>query len=283
MSPPGCISARAVLSWTNLVSKNDTAVWSALGDPTRRRLLDLLRNGPRTTGALCLRFPLSRTAVMKHLNVLEEARLITVRRKGRERWNYINAAPLRSIYERWLTPFQQLWATSLSKFGTIVEGDLVSTAPARTLIATDEIAQTIRLSAPPERVFEALTKNVARWWSHVTYDHNGRPDLRIEPAAGGRFIEVQGTSERLYGIVTRIEPPSLLHLEGGMGMDGCIFGTIQFEITAGDQGSELRLSHTVMGVYDKAAVEMYRGGWRSLLEDGLKSYVENGKEVWSAA
>ncbi|MBV8809860.1 MAG: metalloregulator ArsR/SmtB family transcription factor [Acidobacteriaceae bacterium] len=265
------------------MGKNDMLVWSALGDPTRRRLLDLLRSGPRTTGALCARFAMSRTAVMKHLDVLEEARLITVRRQGRKRWNYINAAPLRSIYERWLTPFQQLWASSLSKFGTIVEGDTMSAASSSTAISTDEIVQTITLSAPPERVFEALTKNVARWWSHVSYDHNGRPNLSIEPTAGGRFVEIRGNCERLYGIVTRIEPPSRLHIEGGMGMGGSIFGTVHFEIAACEQGAHLTLSHVAMGVYDKATIDMYRSGWGSLLEDGLKSYVENGKEAWAAA
>ena len=265
------------------MGKNDMLVWSALGDPTRRHLLDLLRGGPRTTGALCARFAMSRTAVMKHLDILEEARLITVRRKGRERWNYINAAPLRSVYERWLTPFQQLWASSLSNLGTIVEGDVVSAASSSSAISSDEIVQTVTLSASPERVFEALTKNVARWWSHVTYDHDGRPDLRIEPSAGGRFVEVLGNCERLYGIVTRVEPPSVLRIEGGMGMGGCMLGTVQFEIAARESGAELTLSHTVLGIYDKATIEMYRGGWGSLLEDGLKSYVENGKEAWGAA
>ncbi|HZZ64426.1 MAG TPA: helix-turn-helix domain-containing protein [Candidatus Baltobacteraceae bacterium] len=261
----------------------DSAVWYALADPTRRRLLDLLRTKPQTTGALCARFALSRTAVMKHLDVLEAARLINVRRVGRERWNYINAAPLRSIYERWLTPFQQLWATSLARLGTIVEGDQMSTAPANSTLSHDEILQTIMLSAPPARVFSALTGNVARWWSHVTYEANGVPNLKIEPKAGGRFIEVAGERERLYGIVTRIEPPSLLCIEGNMAMGGCIFGAIRFKISAAENGSQLALSHTVMGVYDKATIEMYRRGWASLLNQGLKGYVENGTEAWGAA
>jgi len=258
-------------------------VWSALADPSRRRLLDILREGPRTTGALCGRFAFSRTAVMKHLDVLEAARLITVRRSGRERWNYINAAPLRSIYERWLTPFQQLWATSLSRIGSVIEGDMVSAESGKTEIAHDEIVQEVSFAASPERVFEALTKNVARWWSHITYDHDGRPDLRIEPAAGGRFVEIRGKSERLYGIVTRFEPPSLLCIQGPMGMGGCILGTIVFEIAAIEGGAKLTLSHTVMGVYDQNTVEMYRGGWRSLLTENLREFVEHGTEVWSAA
>lgn len=58
--------------------------WLALSDATRRKILDALKSGPRTTGSVCNRFPLSRMAVMKHLDVLEAARLIVFRRVGRD-------------------------------------------------------------------------------------------------------------------------------------------------------------------------------------------------------
>lgn len=77
-------------------------VWKALADPTRRRLLDLLKDRPQTTGQLCARFAMSRYGVMKHLGILEEAGLIIVRREGRKRYNYLNAVPIRRIYERWV-------------------------------------------------------------------------------------------------------------------------------------------------------------------------------------
>jgi DNA-binding transcriptional ArsR family regulator len=82
------------------------AVWKALADPTRRAMLDVLREGPRTTGALCRRFrSLSRCGVMKHLGLLEDANLILVQRKGRFRWNHINPTPLKQAYHRWLAPY----------------------------------------------------------------------------------------------------------------------------------------------------------------------------------
>lgn len=81
------------------------AVWRALADPTRRRILDLLAERPRTTGELCEQFPeLSRFAVMKHLDVLEATSLVLVRRDGRVRWNHFNALPIQRIYERWIGP-----------------------------------------------------------------------------------------------------------------------------------------------------------------------------------
>ncbi len=96
-------------------------VWKALADPTRRRLLDLLREGPRTTGDLCARFPLSRFAVMKHLAILERAGLIIVERQGRERWNHLNAVPIRQIYERWISGYAGAWASSLLRLKCRVE------------------------------------------------------------------------------------------------------------------------------------------------------------------
>src|SRR3989337_1116920 len=89
------------------------AIWKALADPSRRRLLDLLRDGPRTTGELCARFPLSRFAVMKHLAILERAGLVIVERRGRQRWNYLNAVPIQQIYERWISGYAGFWATPL--------------------------------------------------------------------------------------------------------------------------------------------------------------------------
>ncbi|MBV9271828.1 MAG: SRPBCC domain-containing protein [Candidatus Eremiobacteraeota bacterium] len=244
--------------------------------------MDLLRSSPRTTGDLCSRFPVTRTAVMKHLSVLEEARLISVRRKGRERWNYINATPLRSIYERWLTPYRQLWATSLSRLAAVVEGESVSSQIKTPALSHDEIVQTVDLSVPAERAFEALTRNIGKWWSHVTFKPEGVPDLRLEPTAGGKFVETQGDKQRLYAVVTRIEPPRLLYLEGNMGMGGCIFGTITFELADTTNGCRLALEHKVMGVYDADVIAMYRGGWASLLEQGLKPFVEDGVEAWGA-
>ena len=81
------------------------AVWRALAEPTRRRILDVIAERPRTTGELCDEFPnLSRFAVMKHLGVLEAANLVIVRREGRVRWNHFNAVPIQRIYERWIGP-----------------------------------------------------------------------------------------------------------------------------------------------------------------------------------
>jgi DNA-binding transcriptional ArsR family regulator len=78
-------------------------IFKALAASTRRALLDLLKDHPRTTSELCTAFPdLDRCTVMLHLSVLKEADLIIVQRKGRERWNYLNPLPIKHIYDRWI-------------------------------------------------------------------------------------------------------------------------------------------------------------------------------------
>jgi DNA-binding transcriptional ArsR family regulator len=89
-------------------------VWKALADPTRRSILDLLRDQPRTTTDIVDAFPhLTRFGVMKHLDVLREAGLVQTRDEGRQRVNSLNVFPIRQIYERWVSPFQEVWSSHL--------------------------------------------------------------------------------------------------------------------------------------------------------------------------
>ena len=84
----------------------DDAIFKALGDARRRRMLDLLKTGPKTTGELCDHFDdLDRCTVMQHLGVLEAADLIIVQRRGRHRWNYLNPLPIKQIHDRWIGPY----------------------------------------------------------------------------------------------------------------------------------------------------------------------------------
>jgi DNA-binding transcriptional ArsR family regulator len=89
-------------------------VWKALADATRRGILDFLRDHPRTTTEIVEAFPrLTRFGVMKHLEVLRQAELVQTREAGRQRVNSLNSLPIRQIYERWVTPFQELWSSQL--------------------------------------------------------------------------------------------------------------------------------------------------------------------------
>jgi len=81
-------------------------VFKALADARRRAILDLLKKRERTTGELCKHFrKLDRCTVMQHLAVLEKAKLVIVKRDGRLRWNYLNALPIKEIYDRWISSY----------------------------------------------------------------------------------------------------------------------------------------------------------------------------------
>lgn len=86
----------------SIEAQNDR-IFKALSAATRRAILDVLRDDPQTTGQLCAAFPdLDRCTVMQHLRVLEEADLVIIQRKGRERWNHLNALPIKQIHDRWI-------------------------------------------------------------------------------------------------------------------------------------------------------------------------------------
>ncbi|MDF1808697.1 MAG: metalloregulator ArsR/SmtB family transcription factor [Phycisphaerales bacterium] len=100
------------------------SVFRALADPTRRGLLDALREGPKTTSQLVELFPeMTRFGVMKHLKILEESLLVIPRKEGRTRWNHLNAVPLKQMYERWVSKYEDQWAGSLIRLKEQVESN----------------------------------------------------------------------------------------------------------------------------------------------------------------
>jgi DNA-binding transcriptional ArsR family regulator len=97
-------------------------VFKALADPTRRQLLDALREQDgQTLSELERHLPMSRFGVMKHLKVLEEANLLTTRRRGREKLHFLNVVPIRQVYERWVSNYTELWASTLTELKRDIE------------------------------------------------------------------------------------------------------------------------------------------------------------------
>lgn len=86
--------------------KSDDLVFKALAADVRRRMLDALRESTRTTGELCALFPeYDRTTILQHLKVLEEAGLVTGRRRGRERHLSLAPLPIKRIHDRWISEY----------------------------------------------------------------------------------------------------------------------------------------------------------------------------------
>jgi DNA-binding transcriptional ArsR family regulator len=103
---------------------DDSNVFKALADESRRRLLDRLhaRNG-QSLRSLCAGLEMTRPAVSKHLAILERANLVISRREGREKLHFINPVPINSIAERWIRKFQATHLDALSHLKTTIEGN----------------------------------------------------------------------------------------------------------------------------------------------------------------
>lgn len=96
------------------------AAFSALADPTRRAVLDLLRQGTLPAGRIAQAFPVSRPAISKHLRLLRRAHLVRERREGRRRLYQLNPEPLRAV-DAWLNDYRIFWQMNLHDLKSFVE------------------------------------------------------------------------------------------------------------------------------------------------------------------
>lgn len=94
--------------------------FSAIADPTRRDILDLLRSGEMRAGDIAARFPVSRPAIAKHVRILREAGLVRERREARARLYSLDPTGLRQV-DRWLQPYRLYWAARLTDLKHAVE------------------------------------------------------------------------------------------------------------------------------------------------------------------
>jgi DNA-binding transcriptional ArsR family regulator len=99
--------------------------YRAISDPTRRRILDLLRvRGPQRAGDIAAGFSrISRPAVSRHLRILRQAHLVREAPRGRERWYRLDPAPLREVYDSWLRQYEVFWTERLQTLKQVVEED----------------------------------------------------------------------------------------------------------------------------------------------------------------
>jgi len=112
------------------VTYSTEAAFSALADPTRRAVLDLLRKGSQPAGQIARAFPVSRPAISKHLRLLRRAHLVEERREGRHRVYQLSPEPLQAV-DKWLEQYRVFWQVNLSNLKDFVEADYVmeKTAP----------------------------------------------------------------------------------------------------------------------------------------------------------
>ncbi|NDI34299.1 SRPBCC domain-containing protein [Chengkuizengella sediminis] len=248
-----------------------TLMFKALGHPIRRDILDLLKSKPKTTSELTVHFKnVSRYAVMKHLNILEQANLLLVRREGRTRVNYINIVPLHQMLDRWSTRYQSNFASSIVSLKTKIEG---SNNDMGLVHDSFQIEQEIMIEASREKVYEAMTKGINDWWSYRLCGEGST--LTFDPKVDGKFLEFNENGKAaLWGTVIKINPPEEIRLSGLLGMEGAVNSAYSFKLEEKGSSTVLKLSHHAVGLMNPDWQKSHNEGWKELLGEFLKNYVE---------
>jgi DNA-binding transcriptional ArsR family regulator/uncharacterized protein YndB with AHSA1/START domain len=249
-------------------------IWRALADPTRRRILDLLRDQPRTTGEIASRFPVSRIAIMRHLGVLASAGLVSNRKRGRERWHYLNAVPLQRIHERWVHENAEGWASSLVRLGRQAEGGRQALNAGALAI---DLALDVSIAGTPGRVFAAMTQDTGGWWGHP-YVRSDATGLTLDRRLGGLLVETWGTGGSVLATVTGWRDDEYLQLTGPFHL-GVAVGVATFQLAAARHGTDVQFSFQAIGAVDAETARGFAGGWTELVEHRLKTLVETGARL----
>jgi DNA-binding transcriptional ArsR family regulator/uncharacterized protein YndB with AHSA1/START domain len=249
-------------------------VWQALANPERRRIIDLLRSEPLTTGAIVEATGVDRFAVQRHLGVLRRAGLVLVTAHGRERHNALNASALYQATIGWLRPIDRRYAAALDGIRDQLESNDEETPMD---IRRLHVVQQIDIAAEAPRCFESLTGDISPWWGSP-YLLIDRPETRItvEPRLGGLVSERADDEEAAWGTVSELAPDRRIAWTGRIGLGYAVTGTVRFTLTEQAGGTRIDLEHESIGAFGPGSQLSYDNGWYDLLHR-LKVLLEDGE------
>jgi uncharacterized protein YndB with AHSA1/START domain/DNA-binding transcriptional ArsR family regulator len=243
----------------------------ALGDPSRRLLLDRLfeRDG-QTLGELAAHLPeMTRFGVMKHLDVLEDAGLITTRRFGREKRHYLNPVPIRLVHDRWISKYAEPIVGAMTVLKRNLEAESMSAAP--------DHVYAIYVKAAPERVWQALVTGDQT----VGYYYGTRvaSDWRVGSPIVYTYPDGSVAAD---GEVLAIDPPRTVEMrfharwEPSVEQEGPV---TQIWTVEPSDGGVTKLTLTTKGMaLDSETWRQFTGGIPLILS-GLKSLIETGRPL----
>ena len=241
------------------------AIFKALSDPTRRQLLDTLRDrGGLSLTELEHGLGMTRFGVMKHLKVLEEANLVLTRRDGRFKYHYLNALPIQEVADRWMAPY----AKPLARFALNLKNALESEPP---MADKPDFVFSTYIRTTPDRLWDALTNPEMT----QQFYYGGRVQAELKP--GGNFSYLAPNGEiNLHGEVLEIDPPKKLvtTFRATWAEAGGETTRVMYEIEPMGEVCKFTMTH-----FDyeksKAGVE---AGW-PIIVAGLKTLLETGKPL----
>jgi DNA-binding transcriptional ArsR family regulator/uncharacterized protein YndB with AHSA1/START domain len=260
-------------------------VFRALADPSRRRLLDSLngRNG-QSLRELCAGLDMARQSVSKHLAILEHANLVTAVRRGREKFHYLNAAPINEIAERWINHYDQPRVTALSDLKKALEG---------TAMSKPEFVYTTYINTTPKRLWQGLTDPAftRRYWGGVALESDWRAGstFTLELAKHGVKIAdpaqvvLESDPYRRLSYTWHTFTPEWAAAHGFDEVTAAAWraeprSKVAFDIEeAGDGVVKLTVEHDGFAP-GSAVLEGVRGGWPAVLAS-LKTLLETGSAL----
>jgi uncharacterized protein YndB with AHSA1/START domain/DNA-binding transcriptional ArsR family regulator len=247
-------------------------IFRALGDPSRRLLLDqLFKRDGQTLGELCSHLPgMTRFGVMRHLGVLEGADLISTRRSGREKRHYLNPVPIRLIHDRWISKYAEPVVGALAALKDHLEvGPMIP-----------DHVYSIFVKASPERIWKAIVDGDET----SRYFYGTRVTSDWTPGAPISYTYPDGTVAA-DGQVIAFDPPHRLEMtfharwDPEIEQDGPVRQAWEIEAT-GDGISKLSVITSGMVAGSKTERE-FTGGLPYILS-GLKSLIETGQSLAAA-
>jgi uncharacterized protein YndB with AHSA1/START domain/DNA-binding transcriptional ArsR family regulator len=239
-------------------------VFKALSDPTRRALLDRLRDkGGQTLTELESGLGMTRFGVMKHLKVLEEARLVVTRREGRFKYHYLNALPLQEVADRWMAPYGK----PLARFALDLKHNLEGLYPMP--IKPDLVLETY-IRTTPRELWDALVNPDKT----PLYYYGSRVASTLVKGTPFRYTGPDGKT-MLDGEVLDVVPEKRLETTFiASWVPGAPPTRVVYELEPMGEVVKLTLTHYEV---EKSAAGA-EGGWQIILS-GLKTYLETGKAL----
>ncbi|CAN5714491.1 SRPBCC domain-containing protein [soil metagenome] len=243
------------------------AVFKALADPTRRLLLDRLRNeNGQTLGQLCEHLDMKRQSATQHLDILVRANLVTIVWRGRERLHYLSPAPIHDIDTRWISAFDKPRLRAI----TTIKNQAEEHAMTNHATQTPTFVYVTYIRASAEQVWEALTDAdlTAAYWGHANVsDWKQGSTWEHQRADGSGIADVVG------GVLETDRPHRLVITFGADDVPVAQQSIVTFLIEPHDDIVRLTVTHENLD--DDAALGEISHGWPAVLAN-LKSFLETG-------
>ena len=253
-------------------------VFKALGDASRRQLLDLLfLKGGRSLSELESHLPMTRFGVMKHLRVLERAGLVVTRKSGRETLHFLNTIPVQMVYDRWVSKFSRGWSRSLTELKYDLEA--IEMSEAKKSETTRHLFE-VYIQTTPEKLWQALTDGAMT----QKYYYGTRAQSDWKKGSPYQYLG-EGDAALVDGTVLESDPPNRLVTTFRPHWDpnAASFpeSTVTFEISQLGEACKLTLVHEGLAAGDPITEGIHRG-WSEILS-GLKTLLETGEPLKIAA